>query len=143
MTAAIEYIGRMIPRGSPVFVDYKTREVLRYYLARNEPRDTLRPEAVVEEQLGGYCVVGLVSRMPSLTRDPHPSPIVWAFRPDEALQQITESARALGVPSGDPLWIVSAAWSELSLASRLPARGDRDFKEFGRIGVIRVSAQKR
>jgi dolichyl-phosphate-mannose-protein mannosyltransferase len=142
MTAAIEYIGRMIPRGSPVFVDYKTREVLRYYLARNEPRDTLRPEAVVEEQLGGYCVVGLVSRMPSLTRDPHPSPIVWAFRPDEALQQITESARALGVPSGDPLWIVSVAWSEPSLASRLPARGDRDFKEFGRISVIRVSAQK-
>jgi hypothetical protein len=144
MTAAIEYVGRMVPRGSPLFVDYKTREVLRYYLARNDTTlDTLRSEAGVEELLGGYRVVGVVKRMPSLTRDPNPSPIVWAFRPDEALEQVTESAGALGVPPGDPLWVVSAAWSEPSLASRLPAGGDRDVKEFGRISVIRVLAQKR
>jgi hypothetical protein len=143
MTAAIEYVGRMVPRGSPLFVDYETREVLRYYLARNDPSlDTLRSE-VTEERLDGYRVVGVVSRMPSLIRDPKPSPTVFAFRPDEALEQVTESARALGVPPGDPLWVVSAAWREKSLASRLPAEGDRDAKEFGRISVIRIPAQKR
>jgi hypothetical protein len=47
------------------------------------------------------------------------------------------------VPPGDPLWVVSAAWREKSLASRLPAEGDRDAKEFGRISVIRIPAQKR
>jgi hypothetical protein len=141
MTAAIEYVRRMVPHGAPLFVDNKTREVLRYYLARNDPGlDTLRSE-MAEERLDGYRVVGVVSREPALTRDPHPSPIVWAFRPDVALEQVHESARALGVPPGDPPcgWF-STAWSEPSLASRLLAEGDRDVKEFGRISVIRVLA---
>src|SRR5208282_2875111 len=131
MTAAIEYIGRTVPRGAPLFVDYETRQVLRYYLARNDTSlDTLRSKAGVEDWLGGYRVV-------------LPRKYVWAFAADEMLGQVNESARKLGVPLGDPLWIISAAWFEPSLASRLPAGGDRDVKEFGRISVIRVLAQER
>jgi len=133
MTAAITYVARMVPRGSPLFVDFETREVLRYYLARNDTSlDTVRSEAAVEESLGGYRVV-LAPRKDAL----------WAFRPDDALERVTESARTLGVPPGDPLWVVSAAWLEASLASRLPAGGDRDVKEFGHISVIGVLAQER
>jgi hypothetical protein len=58
MTAAIEYVDRMVPRGAPLFVDSETREVLRYYLALNDTSlDTLRSEAGVEKRLGGYRVV--------------------------------------------------------------------------------------
>jgi dolichyl-phosphate-mannose-protein mannosyltransferase len=130
MTAAIEYIARMVPQGSPLFVDNETREVLRYYLTRNDRSlDTLPSfHAEVEESLGNY-------------RDVVPRNVRWAFRPDDALEQVTQSARALGLPPSDPLWVVSAAWLDPSLASRLPAGGNRDVKEFGRISVIRVLAQ--
>jgi hypothetical protein len=131
MTAAIEYVDRKVPRGSLLFVDEETRWVLRYYLARNDTSlDILGSETGVKERLGGYVVV--VPRM-----------YVWAFRPDEALEQVTESARALGVPPGDPLWVVSSACLAPPLASQLPAGGDRDVKEFGHISVIRVLPQKR
>jgi glucuronoarabinoxylan endo-1,4-beta-xylanase len=127
MNAAIEYIKRMIPPGSPLFVDHETREVLRYYLRRNDKGvDNVRVKAGVEERVGGYRVVV-------------PMRYVWAFHPDEALEQAAESARALGVPPGEPVWVVSASWLEPSLASRLPVEDNRDVKEFGRISVIRVS----
>jgi hypothetical protein len=90
----------------------------------------LRSEEGVEEWLGGYRVV--IPRTPSLV-----------FHPAEVVEEVTESARALGVPPGDPLWVVSAAWKEPSLASRLPAGRDRDVKEFGQISVIRVLARQR
>ena len=127
MTAAIEYVRRMVPRESPLFVDYETRQVLWYYLARNDTKlGHFALQSRVEERLGDYRVVV-------------PREYVWAFRPDEVLEQVTESARALRVPPPDPLYILSAAWLEPSLASRLPARRDRDVKEFGRISVIKVS----
>ncbi len=132
MTATIDYVGRMVPRGAPLFADDMTRDVLRYYLARNDTTlDTLRSEEGGEEWLGGYRIV--IPRGGS----------VIAFRPANVVEEVTESARALGVPPGDPLWVVSAAWKEPSLASRLPAVRDRDVKEFGQISVIRVLARQR
>jgi Dolichyl-phosphate-mannose-protein mannosyltransferase len=130
MTATIEYLDRMVPRGSRLFVDDETRDVLRYYLARYDTRlDTLRSNTG-EELLGGYRVVE--PRMPS----------PMAFRPDEVVEQVTQSARELGVPYGDPLWIISAAWKGSSLASRLPALEDLNVKEFGRITVIGLRYSK-
>ncbi len=127
MTAAIEYVGRMVPPGAPLFVDYQTRQLLRYYLARNNTTlDALRSKEGVEEQLGSYRVVV-------------PKQYVWAFRPDEVLEQVTDSARTLGMPPSDPLWVFSAAWGEPSLGSRLPTEGNREVKEFGRISVIKAS----
>lgn len=130
MTAAIEFVRRTVPAGSPLFVDYDTRGVLSYYLGRNDASsDTLRSESVVDERVGGYRLV-----------------VPWihsaAFHPDNALQQVIESARTLGVPPREPLWVVSVTWVWIpSLGSRLPARGDRDvdIKEFGRISVIKVT----
>jgi hypothetical protein len=131
MTAAIHYVDRMVPRGAPLFVDDMTRDELRYYLARNNTTlDTWDSDAGVEEWLDGYLVV--VPKMPSLVE----------FRPTEVIEEVTESARALGVPPSDPLWVVSAAWKDRSLASRLPAGRDRDVKEFGQISVIRVQARE-
>jgi hypothetical protein len=129
MTAAIAYVDRMVPPGGPLFVDYETRDVLRYYLSRNDTKlDPFRSETGVEDRLGGYRVVKPINH-------------AYEFGPDDVLEQVTESARALGVPPGDPLWVVSVAWWEPSLASRLPAGGgpEIDAKEFGRISVIKVS----
>ena len=127
MTSAVEYIRRTIPPGTPLFVDYETRKLLKFYLASNDNRlDTLRFRDQVEEQLGGYRVVV-------------PKEYVWAFRPDKVLGQVAESGWRLGIRTGDPFWIVSVAWLEPSLASRLPAMGNCEVKEFGRISVIKAS----
>jgi hypothetical protein len=131
MTAAIDYLDRTVPHGALLFVDVQTCLVLRYYFARNDKSldrlDSLRYDPS-GERIGGYLVVA-------------PRRDVWAFNPNEALAQVNESAQALGVPPGDPLWLVSAAWLDPSLASRLPARLCRDAKEFGRISVIKIPQQ--
>jgi hypothetical protein len=125
MTAAIEYLRRTVPRGTPLFVDYYTRLLLTYYLGRDDPSldtlNTLRSKPGVEECIGGYGVV-------------EPRKFVWTFSPDTVLGQVAESARGLGVPSGDPLWVMSAAGLDSSPASRLWVG-----KEFGRVSVIKVS----
>lgn len=131
MTAAIDYIGRTIPRGSPLFTDEMSRDVLGYYLARNNTSlGGLSSAAGVEESLGGYRVV-----VPGTTS-------VTDFRGPEVVEQVTDSARALGVPPSDPLWVVSVAWKGPSLSSRLPAGRDHEGREFGEISVIRVLAQE-
>ncbi len=130
MAEALDYLHRTVPQGSPLFVDYDTRDVLSYYLARNDTSlDTLRSKAMAEENLGGYRVV-----VPRLR--------ATAFRPDNALEKTAESARASGVPPGDPLWVASVTWPWIpSLASSLPAGGGGavDSKEFGQISVIKMS----
>jgi hypothetical protein len=143
MTAAIEYIGRMAPRGSPLFVDSDTREILEYYLARNDKSlDVLRSGEEIEEQLDGYrVVVSVVSKTPSILQDPKLATPDFAFLPDASLEQVARSARGLGVPAGEPLWLVSVAWKEPPLASQLSTRADRQVKAFGEITVVRAIAQ--
>jgi hypothetical protein len=118
MTAAINYINRTIPRGETLFVDFATRQVLLYYLARDSNFDPVHPDPTEEARVAGY------SLMP-----------VWKFDPNNVLAQMDESGKVLRTPIGDPLWIVCAAFREPPLASRLPADG-RDAKEFGSISVI-------
>jgi hypothetical protein len=130
MTAAISYIGRTVPPGTPLFADDMTRDVLRYYLSRNDKAfDIERLEEGSEQWLGGHRFVIPPTAPP-------------AFRPADVVEEVTEAARMIGVPSGDPLRVVSVAWKESSLASRLPVGGDRDVKEFKRISVISIIAQK-
>jgi hypothetical protein len=58
MTAAISYIGRTVPRGTPLFADDMTRDVLRYYLSRNDKAlDIVRVEEGAEEWLGDHRFV--------------------------------------------------------------------------------------
>jgi hypothetical protein len=131
MTAAIKYVGRTVPRGEPLFADDMTRDDLRYYLARNETSlGVWHTGAGDEERIDGYLVV-----VPEMH-------LLVAFRPEDLVEEVRASARALGVPDGAPLWIVSAAWKEPSLASRLPAGADHDVKKFGQISVVRVIAGK-
>jgi Dolichyl-phosphate-mannose-protein mannosyltransferase len=126
MTAAIDYIGRTVPQGSTFFTDEMSRDVLRYYLARNDSSlPSSSSAAGVEELLGGYRVV-----VPGINP-------VTDFRVPEMVGQVTGSARALGLPSGDPFWVVSVAWKGPPLDARLPAGTDHDSKEFGEISVLR------
>jgi hypothetical protein len=130
MTAAIDYVVRMVPQEAPLFVDGETFNLLTYYLARNDKNLDTWPGAQwnTEERIGGYRVVVVVPGKESVEK----------FRADEALDQVNESGRALGVPPSDHLWVVSAAWQEASLASRIPALGDCEVREFGRISVIKT-----
>jgi hypothetical protein len=130
MTAAISYLDSTVPSGSPLFTDDMTRDVLRYYLSRNDKAlDVVRFEEGSEEWLGGYRLVVPPAAPP-------------AFRPAEMFEEVTEAARTIGMPPGDPLCVVSVAWKEPSLASRLPVGGDREVKEFKGISVISILAQK-
>ena len=126
MTAAIRYISKMVPSGTPLFVDQETGQELRYYLARNEADpDISNSKTAIERQLGHWRVV-------------EPKTPVWAFSPDETLDRVTELAEAVSVPPNDPVWVVSVSWLESPLASRLPPGTNRDVKEFGRISVIKL-----
>jgi hypothetical protein len=127
MYTAMEYIRGVVPPGATLFVDYETREVLEYYLARGDKQlDRFRHKGV-EEWLGGYRVVV-------------PAKYLWAFRPDGVQEQIHESGEALGARSGDPVWVVSDAWVEAPLASRISTDGVSVLKQFGRISVIRTAS---
>ena len=64
------------------------------------------------------------------------------FRADEVLEQVNELSHAQGVAPRTPIWIISAAWGETSLAARLPTRADLDVMEFGRISVIKTTARR-
>jgi hypothetical protein len=100
--------------------------MLRYYLARNDTNlDRLHLESAGEELLGGYRVVVA-------------GEWVRGFQADTVLEYVNDSARVLGVPPGDPMWVVSVAWWQPSLASRLSVVGDPDVREFGRISVIKT-----
>ena len=131
MTAAIEYIVRVVPKGARLFVDGETFNLLAYYLAGNDT--TLDrwpgPQWNTEQQMGDYRVVVVVPGKESVIH----------FRDDEALDQVNESARVLEVSPIDPLWVVSVSWFQKSLASRIPTGGDLDAKEFGRISVIKIA----
>jgi hypothetical protein len=59
------------------------------------------------------------------------------------IKEVSEAARMIGVSPGSRVSVISVAWKEPSLASRLPAGGDRDVKEFGRISVISIAVQIR
>lgn len=130
MTAALSYIGRTVPSGTPLFTDDMTRDVLRYYLSRNDKAlDIVRFEEGSEEWLGGHRFVIPPTAPP-------------AFRPAEMVEEVTDAARMIGVPPGNRLSVVSVAWKDPSLASRLPAGGDHEVKEFGRITLISIVLQK-
>jgi len=130
MTAAISYIGWTVPSGKPLFADDMTRDVLRYYFSRNDKAlDIMRFEEGSEEWLGGHRLIVPPTAPP-------------AFRPAEMVEEVTQAARTIGVPPGDPLCVVSVVWKEQSLASRLPTGGGRDGREFKGISVISILAQK-
>lgn len=124
MAAAIRCLHEDAPVGSVIVVDYETFAVLRYYLAADtRTLHWMRTAAKIEANLGGYRVVA-------------PKPYVWAFD-SEAIIQISHRAEALGLSSADPFWIVSVAWGQPSLASRLLPSVYSDYEDFGCISLIK------
>jgi hypothetical protein len=112
MTAGLDYVGRVVPPGAPLFVDDMTRDVLKYYLTRNDRTlDTLRFEELGDQRFGGYLVV--VPTSPSL-----------AFRPAEVVEEVRQSARAGGCHQ----WIL-CGWS------RPPGRNHRSLPGFQMEGI--------
>ncbi|MGH9503927.1 MAG: glycosyltransferase family 39 protein [Terriglobales bacterium] len=139
MTAALNYVRQTVPKGALLFLDTDTREILEYYLERDDRSlDTLRSEAEVEEQLGGYRSIVLVESITkSIIQDPRLATTDFAPHPNESMEQVVRSARALGVPLGDPVWVFSVAWKEPPMALQLKPENDREIKEFGQISVVR------
>jgi len=123
MTAAINYIHQVVPRNAPLFMDLKTRFILKYYLGGHDPNLDSWPRGN-DEKFGDYPVIA-------------PRTFGWVFSPKDALTRVNEAAKDLGVPRGQPLWVVSVAWLDWeALASGLSAGDYRSAKEFGAISVI-------
>jgi hypothetical protein len=127
MTAAIDYIKQTIPPTAPLFVDDESRLVVEYYLERND-RDPKPSNGFIQNDEGsnGYRLVETKSH-------------VWAFSPNDVLQQVRESADNSAVSLKDPLHVVSVGWSyHTPLASQLPASSLRSSKTFGTISVLAI-----
>ena len=123
MTAAINYVHQVVPRDAPLFMDDKTRFILKYYLGGYD-RNLDSWQHRNDEKFGDYQVIS-------------PRTFGWVFNPKDALARVNESAKDLGVPRGQPLWIVSVAWLDAEpLASGVSAGSYRSAKEFGAISVI-------
>jgi hypothetical protein len=123
MTAAINYVHQVVPRNAPLFMDAKTRFILKYYLGGRDPNlDSWQHRN--DDEFGDYLVIA-------------PRTFGWVFSPKNALTRVNESAKELGVPLGQPLWVVSVAWLDAEpLASGLSKGSYRSAKEFGAISVI-------
>jgi hypothetical protein len=129
MKAAMVYVSQTIPRDTPVFADDETHYVLRYYLGRNDSSlAAWRLHASSDEIVGGRRIVS-------------PRNYAWAFSGNDALPRANEAARVIGMAHGDPLWIVSVAWLDAPLASRLPAGSLLSAREFGSISVIEAARE--
>ncbi len=126
MREAIGEIHRDVPAGSTLFVDYSTRPELEYYLAKNDPQVDALHRRPTTEWLGGYRVVV-------------PEDFLWSFKPSEVLAQINESANALHLSSGEPVWIFSTGWLEPSPLRRLSPALVSSEKEFGHTSLIRTT----
>lgn len=124
MQEAMATLRRMAPPGSPLFVDYETREVLGYYLGRNQP-DTRISHAGEEALLGGYRVAV-------------PENFQWAFDAQNVRSDLQQWASSQHLATGTPVWIVSSSWFEAPLAVRTPPRADVAARVFGRISVMRM-----
>jgi uncharacterized membrane protein len=126
MLAAVDFFHGAIPPAAPLFVDKETRLVLEYYLGRNDPRlDSILVHPSRNEFLEGHQLISSES-------------YGWSFSPADALNQARRSAAVASVPSGQPLWIVSVAWLDPPLASRLPAAQLLEKKVFGAISLIEI-----
>jgi hypothetical protein len=123
MTAAINYIHQVVPRDAPLYMDAKTRFILKYYLGGHDPNLDSWPHGN-DEKFGDYPVIA-------------PRSFGWVFSSKDALTRVNESAKESGVPPGQPLWVVSVAWLDQEpLASGLSAGSYRSAREFGAISVI-------
>jgi 4-amino-4-deoxy-L-arabinose transferase-like glycosyltransferase len=124
MTATIDYINQTIPRSAPLFVDEQTRFVLGYYLGRNDARLDAPRAIWTNPTIGDYRLV---------------SSSDWLFVPDDAIADANKLAHGIGLPAGDALWIVSAAWRADPLDRRIHTGTPFRSRNFGSNSIIETA----
>jgi hypothetical protein len=122
MTATINYINETIPLSAPLFVDEQTRFILGYYLGRNDS-GLDAPRAIWNNPTVG-------DRRLVSSRD-------WLFDPNDAIAHANKLADGIGLPAGDPLWIVSTAWLDVPLDQRLHTGTAFLATDFGKNAIIK------
>jgi hypothetical protein len=126
INAAVEQIHRGIPESAPLFLDDETYYMLRYYLGRYDPRLDSYRHRMTGESFSGHPIVAS-------------SAFGWAFLPGDALAHVNDAAKALGLPVGTSLWMVSDPWPFPPLAPQLPAEKLRSARSFGEISIVETT----
>jgi hypothetical protein len=124
MTATINYINETIPHSAPLFVDEQTRFILGYYLGRNDSRLDA-PRAIWNNPTVGD------RRLVSSTD--------WLFNSNDAIAHANRLADGIGLPAGNPSWIVSAAWLDIPLDHRLHTGTPFHSTDFGANTIIEIA----
>ena len=110
MNSALRLLENRVPAGAPLFVDEATRLELSYYLGRNNASlDALNRSMDNGEILEGHRIIT-------------PPGYVWALPNKQPLVLPCQSAQALGVPHGDPIWIVKVEWPLRALETYAPEK---------------------
>jgi hypothetical protein len=125
MRAAIDYINQDVPAGAPLVVDEETRLDLSYFLGRYDTSlDSPDRRMDNDEVLNGHRIIS-------------PQEYSWSFEHNHPLAQISSAARAQGVSTGAPIWVVSVQWPYREpLSARIPAGSIRSGRTFGAISVV-------
>jgi 4-amino-4-deoxy-L-arabinose transferase-like glycosyltransferase len=127
--AALRYLQTAAPQDATVFVDGQTHLVLWYYLAPTQSALSVqRHQTVNETPLGGYRVM-------SLERS-------WSFAPEGMLADLRTLAAALGLRPDDAIWVVALGWDHPDVGSQLPPQALLERRNFGRITVLKVAAER-
>jgi hypothetical protein len=97
MTGAMDYVRDAIPKGSLLFADCQTSELLGYYLGRDQittqfptPKDTF-----LELPYGGYRVI---------------SSALWNFAPDDFWPELRAMKQRYGLGTATRVWVVDGGW---------------------------------
>jgi hypothetical protein len=127
MTAALAYLQAAVPKGSVLFVDRETHNVLAYYLDRDEKDLRLPIEvAVAETRLGGYRVVSIPQR--------------WRFNEADFVADLDATSTALDLRPGEPVWVMAVGWGDQRrFESRVPANALLIRKPFGTITLLQTA----
>ena len=123
MTEARQYIRQSVPPGSPIFVEYQSGLMLRYYLCPDQMlpiEEHQRP--ILEYRCAAY-------RLVSTGRD------TWQLTEQNFLPQFSLMVERSGLKPGDTVWMVHAGWNYRSAGHEAKLRVElaRQFPEVMRL----------
>jgi len=139
MENALQELRQSVPQGGPIFIEYQTSLVLRYYLCRDQvfpADDPGRP--FLEFDCGDYRLIS-------------PRVSVWEFTADNFFAELEPLARMSGLRPGDEAWIVHAGWNpkgthlRTQLAELSPGLKESPHRDFGAnicLFQVRIGSQK-
>ncbi len=133
MVNAITFIRDTIPKGSPLFVDYETSELLGYYLGRRQmtTQFPLPEDKLLDLPYGGYRVVSTAR---------------WSLTPGTFRSELRAMKQHCGLGPEAPVWVVDGCWGggttlDAGLAEHDPQCAFLARRAFGRnLAVFKVQA---